>query len=124
MSWEHVDDPVHRLDRVRGVERPEGQVARLGERQRRLDGLVVPELTYQDDVWVLPQNALERLREAVSVVSDLALRHHAPLVPVREFDRILDGDDVVTASLVDVVDHRGERRRLARARHTREEDQA
>ncbi len=46
---------------------------------------------------------------------DLALVHEAPLVVVHELDRVLDRDDVVGAVLVDVVDHRGQRRGLSRA---------
>ena len=45
----------------------------------------------------------------------LALVHQALLVRVHELDRILDRDDVVGAGAIDVVDHRRQRRRLARA---------
>ena len=45
------------------------------------------------------------------------------LVLVDELDRILDRDDVVAAVLVHVVDHRAERRGLARARWPGHEDQ-
>ncbi len=54
---------------------------------------------------------------------DLALVDEALPVLVHELDRILDRDDVIAAVLVDVVDHRAERRRLAgsgRARHEHE----
>ena len=48
-------------------------------------------------------------------VPHFALIDQALLVLVDELDRILDRDDVIVARLVDVVDHRAERRRLAGA---------
>ena len=112
---EDVDDAVHRLDRVGRVERAEGEVAGLGERERGLDGLVVPEFPHQNDVGILTQHALEGVLEAARVIANLSLGDHAPLVLVHELDGVLDRDDVVAPRLVDVIDHRGERGRLAGA---------
>ena len=58
------------------------------------------------------------------VGADLALVDDAALVPVEELDRVLDGHDVVVARAVDLVDHRRERGRLARAGRARDEDEA
>src|SRR4029079_7123752 len=44
------------------------------------------------------------------------MRHDAAAMRVLVLDRILDRDDVTAAVLVAVTDHRGESRRLARAR--------
>ena len=55
-----------------------------------------------------------RLNDAVSM-PDLALVDHRALVAVHELDRVLDRDDVLAHRVVHVVDHRRERRRLARA---------
>ncbi|KAG1253851.1 hypothetical protein G6F66_015081 [Rhizopus arrhizus] len=44
-----------------------------------------------------------------------ALVDQALLRGVHEFDRVLDGEDVAVFVLVDVVDHRRQRGRLARA---------
>ena len=46
----------------------------------------------------------------------LALVDQAVLVHVHEFDRVLDGEDVIVPLGVDLVDHGRERSRLARAR--------
>ena len=46
---------------------------------------------------------------------DFALIDQAFLVVVQKLDRILDRDHVLFAFGVDLVQHRGERRRLARA---------
>ncbi len=63
------------------------------------------------------------LNESVCV-SDLALVDQALPVLVHELDRILDRDDVVVAVPVDVVDHRAERRRLARTGRAGHEHEA
>ena len=51
----------------RRVQRAERQVARLGQRQRRLDRLEVAQLADQHDVGVLAQHAAQRLAEPVRV---------------------------------------------------------
>ena len=68
--------------------------------------------------------ARSALREAAGVAVDLALVHEAALVLVDVLDRILDGEDVIVALGVDLVDHRGERRRLAAAGRTGDQHQA
>ena len=52
-----------------------------------------------------------------------ALVEQALLIVVDELDRVFDGDDVIGARLVDVVDHRAERRRLARTGRAGDEHQ-
>ena len=68
--------------------------------------------------------ALSASREGLRVGAQLALVDDAPLVPVQELDRVLDGHDVLVAGLVDLVDHRRQRRRLARARRAGHEHDA
>ena len=64
---------------------------------------------------ILAQRVLERGREALRVRADLALVDDAVAMAVDELDRILHRDDVAAALGVDLVDHRRERRALARA---------
>src|SRR5438132_1295777 len=64
---EHVDDAVDAFHRRVGVQRGEGQVARLRNGQRRPDRLQVAHLADQHDVGVLTQGVLERGCEAVRV---------------------------------------------------------
>ena len=59
--------------------------------------------------------SVKRLRVGVQ----LALVDDAVLVRVQELDRVFDREDVVVALAVDLVDHRGQRRRLARAGRAR-----
>ena len=98
-------------------------MAGLGGGDGGLDRLVVAHLTDQDHVGVLAQGAPERGREGAGVHLHLALVHDGLLVPVQELDGVLDGDDVLGALGVDVVDHRGQGRGLAGARGAGAEDQ-
>jgi hypothetical protein len=113
-----VDDAVDGLHRRVGVQRRERQVTGFGDGQRGLDRLEVSHLTDQHHVRVLPQDVLQRCLEALGVGADLALVHHAALVLVQVLDRVLDRDDVLVPLGVDLVDHRRERGRLARARRS------
>ena len=63
-------------------------------------------------------------REPVRVAVHLALIDQAALVLVDVLDRILDRQDVLAAFGVDLVDHRGERGRLAAAGRSGHEHQA
>ena len=110
-------DVDHAVDSLRGilrVQRGEHEVAGLGRRQRRRDGLEVAHLTHEDHVGVLPQGTLQRLAEAVCIGADLALVDDAALVHVLELDRVFHRHDVRRARRVHTVDDRREGRRLAR----------
>ena len=115
MRWEHVDDAVDRLRRVLGVQRREHEVTGLGGGDRGRDRLEVTHLADEDHVGVLAEHVLQGVREAVGVGAHLTLVHDAALVLVQELDRVLDGHDVATALGVHHVDHRCQRRRLARS---------
>ena len=60
---EHVEDAVDGLDRAVRVQRGEGEVAGLGDDERRLDRLEVAHLADEHDVGILAQDVLERLLE-------------------------------------------------------------
>ena len=121
---EHVDDAVDRLRRRVGVQRAEREVAGFGDAQRRFDRLEVAHLADQDDVGVFTERGAQRVGEALGVAVHLALVDEAALVLVHELDRILDREDVVLPLLVDLVDHRRQRRRLAAAGRAGDEDEA
>ena len=97
------------------MERGQHEMAGLGGGKRRGDRLQVAHLAHEDDVGVLAQRSAQALGEARRVGAELALVDQAALVVVQEFDRILDREDVFVARGVDLVEHGGERRRLARA---------
>ena len=98
-------------------------MAGLGGLERRLGRLGIAELADEDDVRVLPQRPPEGLAERLRVQADLALVDDAREVFVQELDRVLDRDDVLAPRPVDVVQHRRERRRLARAGRACDEDE-
>ena len=112
------------LGRAHRVQRREHEVAGLGGGQRGPHRLGVAHLADEDHVGVLAQHPLQRAVEVVGVGADLALVHDRPLVGVQDLDRVLDRHDVTRLVLVDVVDHRGERRRLARAGRAGDEHEA
>ncbi|MNY23757.1 hypothetical protein D3C86_1574350 [compost metagenome] len=92
--------------------------------QRQADGFQVAQFADQDDVRVFTQGRAQRLGEAEGVAVHLALVDQALLRLVDEFDRVLDGEDVVVLVAVDVVDHRRQRGRLARAGGAGDQHQA
>ena len=112
---EGADDAVHGARRVDGVQGREHEVAGFGGGQRDLHRFAVAHLADEDHLRRLPQRRPQGQRERRRVAVQLALVHGALLVLVEELHRVFDGDDVLGAGLVDEVDHRGERRRLARA---------
>ncbi len=96
----------------------------LGGEEGRLDRVQVAHLADEDDVGVLAEAAAQAAGEARDVHADLALADRALLVLVEVFDGVLDGDDVLAAEGVDVIDHGRQGRRLAASRRPRDEDEA
>ncbi len=121
---EDVDDAVDGRRRGVRVERGEGEVAGLGDAERRLDGFEVAHFADEHHVRVLAQGRAQGLGEAARVGADLALVDDAGLVRVQELDGVFDGDDVLVPLAVDLVEHRGQRRRLAGAGRAGDEDES
>ena len=88
------------------------------------DGLVVAHLANEDHVRVLTQSTAQGGGKAGHVAAHLALMDQSFFAFIHVLDGVLDGQDVVGAVLVDVVDHRGQRRGLAAARGAGDQDQA
>ena len=99
-------------------------MARLGELERGFHRLEVAHFADEDDVRIFTESGAERAREALRVGVQFALVDEAPLVRVEIFDRVFDRQDVGRARLIDPIDHRGQRRRLAAAGRTGDEHQA
>ena len=106
------------------MEGGEHEVAGLGGGQRGRDRLEVAHLADQDHIGVLSQRGAEAEGEVRRVGADLALVDDRALVLVQELDRVLDRQDVVLVLAVDHVEHRRQRRRLARAGRPGDEDEA
>src|SRR5512132_2219113 len=113
LGGEDVDDAVDRGRRALGVQRREHEVPGLGCGERGRDRLEVAHLADEDHVGVLAQRGAKPFGERRRVLADLALVDDARAVVVQELDRVLDGEDVLVPGAVDVVEKRGEGRRLA-----------
>ena len=94
----------------------EDQQAGLGGGQRQGNRLQIAHFADQNDVGILPKGGFQAGGKADRVLGNLALCDDAPLVPMNEFDGLLDGDDVAGEVGVDVVDQRRQGRALAGTR--------
>ena len=90
------------------MQRRKCQVTSLGDTQRRFDRFQVAHFADEHHVRVFAQRRAKRVREGMRIGVDFALIHQAPLVVVEEFDGVLDGDHVLVALAVDLVEHGGE----------------
>ena len=100
------------------------EVAGLRCRDRRADRLHVTHLTDHDHVGILTHGRPHRHGEAPGIHVDLALIDHRDLVLVHHLDGVLDGDDMYFAMGVDVIDHGGQGRGLARTGGAGDQHQA
>jgi hypothetical protein len=119
---EDVHDPIDRLGRVVRVQRPEHQMAGLGDGEGRRDRLEIAHLADLDHVRILAKGRPQRARKGVRIGPDLALDDHRLLVMVDVLDGVLDRDDVDGPRPVDPVEHRRHGRRLPRPGRTGHED--
>jgi hypothetical protein len=115
IGGENVNDTIHGLGGALGVQCAKDQVTGAGGGQRQFDGLQVPHFPHQDDVRVFAQGAFEGRRKGTRVDAHLAVVDQRALALVHELDRVLDGEDVVFAVLVRVINHGRQRGGLARA---------
>ena len=101
------------------MQRAEGQVAGFRDAQRRFDGFQIAHFADQHHVGIFAERGAQGVGEALGVGVQFALVDQAVLVHVHEFDRILDGEDVIVALGIDLVDHGGQRGGLAGAGRAR-----
>jgi hypothetical protein len=85
----------------------------LSGQDGRLDRIQVTHFSDQNDVRVLAKGRPQASRETADVHPNLSLADRALFVLVQVLDRVFDGDDILPAMGVDVIDHRGQRRGLA-----------
>ena len=77
-----------------------------------------PQFAYNDDVGIFPQHIQQSLSEGSNMSPELPLldEGHFRLKPI--FNRIVECNDMHTAGTVDMIDDRGNGRRLARPRRS------
>ena len=119
----HSDHAIHRLRRADRVQRGVNHVARLRRRQRDLHRLAVANFPDQNHLRRLSQSRAQADREVRKILAQFALAEGRLLVRMQKFDRVLERHHVDFVLLVDLVEHRRQRRRLAAARRPGHEDQ-
>jgi len=83
----------------------------------------IPHFADEDDVRVLTENVPKGGAKTFCIGVHLSLIDDALLMPVKIFDRILNGNDVRASFIIDLINHRGQRRRLSCSCWTRYQDQ-
>ena len=124
VGGQRVDDAVDGLHRAGRVQRAEHQVTGFGRRHRPADRVGIAQLADQDDVGIFAHRRAHAFGERGQVRVELALDDLALLALVHELDRIFEADDVHPPRRVQVIDHRGQRRRLAGAGRAGDQDHA
>ena len=107
------DDAFNGLRGVNGVQRGKHQVAGLGCFQRNFNGFTVTHLANQNNFWRLPQRGPQRHRKRRRVAVQFTLMDYAILMRVQKFDRIFNGENMKRLLLVNEINDRRKRRRLA-----------
>ena len=87
-------------------------------------GLSVADFANQDNIRCLAQGVFQRNRPIFGIYADFSLGDDAVFVLVDKLNRVFDGDNVVEAVFVSIVDKGGERSGLARTCTTDKNNQA
>src|ERR1035441_7051095 len=98
-------------------------MASAGGHQGQFDGLQVAQFPHQDDVGVLTQGTAKSRGKRLGVDADLTVVDEAGLALMDKFDGVFNGDDMVPAVLVRIIDHGGESCRFAGASWSRDHNQ-
>ena len=101
---EKVNDAVHGLVCVIGMQSGQTEVASLGKCKGVLHGFLMPNLSNENDIWRLPQGVGKGVIEGQGIGSYFALVHDASFVPVSELHGVFYGDDVTVGVFISVID--------------------
>ena len=104
------------------MQRAENEVAGFRRHQRDFHRRAVAHFADQNDFRRLPQRRAQAIRIIVKIVSEFALIERRFARRMHEFDRIFQRDDMHRLRFVDLIEQRGERRRLAAAGRAGDED--
>src|ERR1700687_1066776 len=92
--------------------------------QSGLNGLQGAHFTDQHDIGIFAQSGAQGTGEALHVLVNFTLVNQAVLVRVHELDGVFNGDDVLVAFAIDLIQHGGQRGGLAGAGGSGNQDQA
>ena len=113
IGWIKLEDALHRLLGVGGVQRAEDVVAGFRSGERGVEGFLIPHLSDEDDIRVLAKNRAHPRGKVGHIDTHLPLVKDAFEVGKVELNRVLQRNNVTIHRVVEVVHHRGERAALA-----------
>ncbi len=108
---------------ARCVDRRKDQVPGLGGLDPGLKSEAVTHLPDQDHVRVLAQHRADAMLKGVAIQPDLTLIDQRLSIHIAKFNRIFDRHQMHIFGFVDLLQHRGDRRRFSRAGDPRQDDQ-
>ena len=115
LAREHAENPVDRLSGVDRVQRAENDVAGFRSGHRDIERFAIANFADKNCLRRLPQGRAQAIGKVGEILAQLALADRRLAVFVEKFDRIFQRHDVDLLALVQLVQHRGQRRRLAGA---------
>ena len=92
--------------------------------ERDFHGGAIAHFADQDDLWCLAKRGAQAIWIIVEIVPEFALIEGGPTSRMNELDRILQGHDMDRLFLVNLVQDRGQCRRLAAAGGAGDEDES
>ena len=110
-----IEDAADAAGSAGGMDRAIDQMPGFRRMDRRLECFHVAQLADEDNVGILANGMLHANLEVLDVGADLTLVDQALVLGKHEFDRIFEREDVLAVVLIDVVEHRADRRALAGA---------
>ena len=109
-----IDNPVDGLGRARRMQSTKHQMAGFGCRERQRNRLIIAHFAEQNNIRVFAQSALQGRGKTLRIATDFALRNNRINFGMHKFNRVFDGDNMLAALSVNLIDQRGERGRFTR----------
>ena len=104
-----INDSIDRLYGARRMQCAKYEVTGFGRHHCHRNGLSVAQLTDENDVRILTHRGTYTVGERRNVRAQLALNDLALLARVNELNGVFEADDIQTAGLVEVINHRCKR---------------
>ena len=121
---EETEKPVHRLAGIDRVQRAENEMAGFRGHERDFHGGSIAHFADQNDLWCLAKRGTQAIWIIIEIVPEFALIEGGPTSRMDELDRVLQGHDMDRLFLVNLVQDRGQGRRLAAAGGAGYEDES
>ncbi len=106
------------------MERGKDQMAGFGSLKDSPHGLVISDFTDHDHIRVCAHGAANRAGECIKVLTQLPLLNCTPGRRINELDRVLNSQDVVSPSLINMFDQAIDRCGFAAAGRAGNQDES